>query len=104
MEKWTQEQYAALLQEKKQQAHDRMWLYIDVNAKELLDECEPKTKNITSVCKAMLEGMLEGDQFVVEPKIKSRIAGKLTVRYYTDNLSPQRRTWVQAQADQNSLT
>lgn len=28
MEKWTQEQYAARLQEMKQEAHDKMWLYI----------------------------------------------------------------------------
>ena len=34
MEKWTQEQYAARLQEMKQEAHDKMWLYIEVNAKE----------------------------------------------------------------------
>ena len=31
MEKWTQEQYAARLQEMKQEAHDKMWLYIEVN-------------------------------------------------------------------------
>ena len=47
----------------------------------------------------MLAQMLEGDCFVVEPKVKSRIAGKLTVRYYVDNLSPERRTWEEAQAD-----
>ena len=39
MEKWTQEQYAARLQEMKQEAHDKMWLYIEVNAKEFMNEC-----------------------------------------------------------------
>ena len=46
MEKWTQEQYAARLQEMKQEAHDKMWLYIEVNAKEFMNECEPGVKNL----------------------------------------------------------
>lgn len=96
--KWTQEQYADYLQEKKQTAHDKMWLYIDVNAKDLMEECEPGVKNITPACKAMLAAMLEGDTFEAEPKVKSRIAGKLTIRYYVDNLSPERRTWAEANA------
>ena len=69
MEKWTQEQYAARLQEMKQEAHDKMWLYIEVNAKEFMNECEPGVKNLASCCKAMLDAMLEGDGFIVEPKI-----------------------------------
>ena len=69
MEKWTQEQYAARLQEMKQEAHDKMWLYIEVNAKEFMNECEPGAKNLASCCKAMLDAMLEGDGFIVEPKI-----------------------------------
>ena len=60
MEKWTQEQYAARLQEMKQEAHDKMWLYIEVNAKEFMNECEPGAKNLASCCKAMLDAMLEG--------------------------------------------
>lgn len=99
MEKWTQEQYEHYMRQKKQQAHDALNLYIDVNAKDLQNECEPGSKNITAACKAMLAVMLEGDGFVVEPKVRSRIAGKLTIRYYVDNLSPWRRTWVQAQEE-----
>lgn len=44
MEKWTQEKYEHKLQEMKQAAHDNLWLYIEVNAKDLMDECEPNTK------------------------------------------------------------
>lgn len=93
MAKWTQEQYAAELKNKKQEAHDKMWLYVEINAAELLEECEPKVKNLTTCCKAMLDAMLEGDFFVVEPKVKSKVAGKLTVRYYVDNLHPSRRKY-----------
>ena len=57
MEKWTQEQYATRLQEMKQEAHDKMWLYIEVNAKEFMNECEPGVKNLASCCKAMLDAM-----------------------------------------------
>ncbi len=98
MEKWTQEQYAARLQEEKQEAHDKMWLYIEVNAKEFLEKYEPGVKNLTNCCKALLDGMLEGDEFIEEPKSRTKIAGKLTVRYYVDNLSPERRKYSEVNA------
>ena len=41
MEKWTQEQYEQYLKTRKQNAHDALNLYIEVNAKEMQDECEP---------------------------------------------------------------
>jgi len=53
---------------------------------------------VTAVCKAMLETMLEGDHFIIEPKIKSKVSGALRVRYYVDNLSPERRTYAEANA------
>ena len=37
--------------------------------------------------------MLEGDGFIVEPKNKSKCAASLTIRYYVDNLSPERRKY-----------
>ncbi len=97
MEKWTIEQYEDVLKKKKQEAHDKMWLYMDVNAKDLLNECEPGVKNLTAACRGMLNQMLEGDEFETEPKIRTKIAGTLTIRYYVDNLSPERRTWKEAQ-------
>lgn len=93
MEKLTKDAYAEILWNKKVEAHDKQWLYIEVNAKELLDECEPGIKNQNTCCKAMLDAMLEGDYFIVEPKNKSKCAGSLTIRYYVDNLSPERRKW-----------
>lgn len=99
MEKWTIDQYNTRLQELKKEAHDKMWLYIELNAKEFLTDCEPGAKNLASCCKAMLANMLEGDEFIVEPKIRTKIAGALTVRYYVDNLSPERRTYKEAMAN-----
>ena len=93
MEKWTQEQYATRLQEMKQEAHDKMWLYIELNAGELKENCEPGVNNISPCCKAMLDAMLEGDGFIVEPKIRTKIAKALTIRYYVDNLHPDRRKY-----------
>ena len=48
----------------------------------------------------MLSKMLEGDGFIVEPKSRSKCAGTLTIRYYVDNLSPERRTYAEAMEDQ----
>ena len=36
MEKLTMQDYLNCLQAKKQEAHDKQWLYIEVNAKDLL--------------------------------------------------------------------
>ena len=99
MEKWSVDQYKERLWSMKCEAHDKLWLYIEINAKEWMNECEPDTNNLTACCKAMLEMMLEGDYFIVEPKNRSKVAGALTVRYYVDNLSPDRRTYAQALAD-----
>ncbi|WP_367652819.1 hypothetical protein [Holdemania filiformis] len=49
--------------------------------------------NLTACCKAMIEIMLEGDRFMELPKVKTKIGGALTVRYYCDNLSPERRKY-----------
>ena len=96
MEKWTQEQYAQQIQALKQEAHDKMWLYIELNAKDFMNECEPGVKNLNSCCKAMVNAMLEGDKYIVEHKIRTKVAGALTIRYYVDNLSPERRTYKEA--------
>jgi len=96
MEKWTQEQYAQQIQALKQEAHDKMWLYIELNAKDFMNECEPGVKNLNSCCKEMVNAMLEGDTYIVEPKIRTKVAGALTIRYYVDNLSPERRTYKEA--------
>ena len=44
MEKWSIEQYCDRLQAMKCEAHDKLWLYIEVNAKEFMNECEPGVK------------------------------------------------------------
>lgn len=90
--------YIERLQAKKQEAHDKQWLYIEVNAKELLEEVEPGIKNQVTCCKAMLDAMLEGDGYIVEPKIKTKCAGTLTIRYYVDNLSPERKKYAEVNA------
>lgn len=95
MNKLTMSDYVERLQGKKVEAHDKQWLYIEVNAKELLEECEPGVKNLNTCCKGMMDAMLEGDYFVVEPKNKSKCAGTLTIRYYVDNLSPERKKWAE---------
>ena len=45
MEKLTMNDYAQILWNKKIEAHDKQWLYIEVNAKEWMEECEPGVKN-----------------------------------------------------------
>ncbi len=98
MAKKTQMEYVEIINQKKHECQAMGWVWFELNAKELNEEIEPKTSNVTAVCKAMLETMLEGDHFIVEPKIKTKVSGALRVRYYVDNLSAERRTYAEANA------
>mgnify|MGYP000005955808 FL=1 len=93
MDKFTIADYIEKLQAKKEEAHNKQWLYIECNAKDLMEELEPGVKNMTTCCKAMLEALLEGDIILAAPKTKNMCGSALTLRYYVDNLSPERRKY-----------
>jgi len=88
-EPMTAAEYAEKIRAKKQEAHDKNWLYIEVNAGDLNREFEEK-ENLVEVCTAITDELLEGDSFVLDPLGTS---AALTVRYYVDNLSPDRRKY-----------
>ncbi|MCI2154935.1 MAG: hypothetical protein PUG17_04195 [Stecheria intestinalis] len=75
---------------KKWEAHNMNWLYIEVNAGDLMTELEAGVNNIETCCNAILDCMLEGDTFIVQT---DKPDTKLTVRYYCDNLAEDRRKW-----------
>ena len=93
MAKLTMNDYSAKLQEMKWEAHNKEWLYIEVNAKDLMNELEPGAKNINTACKAILDALLEGDRILVTPKTKTGMGTALTVRYYVDNLHESRQKY-----------
>lgn len=95
VEKQTAQKYIDVINWKKWEAHHAGILSIEINAGDLLTEVEAGVANITTVCQAMNAVMLEGDDYVVASK---RACSKLTVRYYCDNLSPERRTYAEANA------
>lgn len=80
--------YVDVINWKKGEANGAGWLYIEVNAGDLNAEVEAEVENIKTVCEAIHECMLEGDDYLVYPK---KADASLTVRYYTDNLSEDRR-------------
>ncbi len=90
------QEYKDVINWKKWEAHNMNWLYIEVNASDLMTELEAGVNNIETCANAILDCMLEGDHFIVEPK-GDRIAPELTVRYYCDNLSEDRRKWADVQ-------
>ena len=93
MEKLTLEQYTSIINNKKLEAQSKQWLYIEVNAKELMNELEPGAKNINTACKAIYEALLEGDSILVKPETKTGMGVALTVRYYVDNLHESRQKY-----------
>ena len=88
--KKTVRSYKKMINDKKKEAHDKNWLYIELCAKDLIAEAEDEADNIKTVCRAMMETMLEGDGFIREPRTYDRIGHEMTVRYYCDNLDPSR--------------
>lgn len=85
----TAAQYADKIRQKKKEAQDKNWLYIEVNAGDLNKEFE-EIENLEAVCTALTDELLEGDCFIVDPFGTSP---DLTVRYYVDNLSPDRKKY-----------
>lgn len=95
VEKKTVKEYEDIINWKKGEAHAMDWLYIEVNANDLLTEVEAGVNNLKTVCQAILNCMLEGDGFIVEPKGKTKVSETLTVRYYCDNLSDERKKFYE---------
>lgn len=91
VEKQDKQKYVDVINWKKGEAHAMDWLYIEVNAGDLNAEVEAGVANLKTVCDAMRECMLEGDEFITEPARKT--GATLTVRYYCDNLSEDRRKY-----------
>ena len=59
-------------------------------------EIEAGVANLKTCCEAIRECMLEGDEFIEEPARKT--GASLTVRYYCDNLSEDRRKYSEVNA------
>lgn len=83
-----EEEYLGLINGKKWEANGKGWLYIEINAGDLLNEAEPCADNIQTAVNAVRDAMLEGDQYLNDSD-----SADLTVRYYCDNLSPERRKY-----------
>ncbi len=90
VEKKSFQEYKDVINWKKWEAHNMNWLYIEIEAGEIMNELEAGVNNIKTVCEAMLDSMLEGDTFLVESE---KASTKLKVRYYCDNLSEDRRKY-----------
>jgi hypothetical protein len=86
-------EYEDIINWKKGEAHAMDWLYIEINAGDLLTEVEAGVDNLTATCNAILNCMLEGDGFIVDPAEDNKVSESLTVRYYCDNLSPERKKY-----------
>ena len=95
--KKTVKDYEDVINWKKGEAHAMDWLYIEINANDLLTEVEAGVDNMENCCQGILNCMLEGDRFIVEPAEANKVSNTLTVRYYCDNLSPERRKYFDVQ-------
>lgn len=84
--------YVDVINWKKGEAHAMDWLYIEVNAADLYAEIVDGS--LADACKAVLDTMLEGDTFITGDE-KATNEATLTVRYYCDNLSEDRKSYFE---------
>lgn len=85
----TEQEYEQIINFKKHEFQANGWNALDLNAGRLLASASDIDENIGAVNTAMHACMLEGDQFLSE----DREGASMTVRYYCDNLSEQRRKY-----------
>ena len=89
--KKTVKDYEDAINWKKGEAKALDWLYIELSADALLTQFEAGKDNLKTVCQALYNCMLEGDYYIVEPTEDNCALGTVAVRFYCDNLSPERK-------------
>ena len=79
--------YLRILQQKKQEAHDRGEKWIEISSKELHQEVSPEHATMPTCCQAIYKLLYQGDEILQRPKGQTGFGSHLRVRYYVDNLN-----------------
>lgn len=82
--KMSVQDYCDKINWKKGEAQFAGKLYMEISASDLVNEFENGVSNLTTAKKAVKECLLIGDEILTSTRTD------LTVRYYVDNLSPER--------------
>ncbi len=85
----TEKQYADMILFRKKEFNLNGWNALDMKAEDLIKAAEATEKDLPACIKAMKYHMLEGDTFLKGNEHTA--TADLTVRYYCDNLRPDRR-------------
>lgn len=83
--------YLNELEQRKKEAHDKGWKYIDINSKQLHAEISPNHATMPTCCQAIYKLMFIGDEIIESPKGNTGFGSHLTVRFYVDNLENRER-------------
>ncbi|MDD6727350.1 MAG: hypothetical protein PUE16_08475 [Lactimicrobium massiliense] len=89
----SREEFEKIILFKKQEFSINGWNALEINAKDLMSSIGAGDEDLMAAVEAMQECMLEGDCFINDPGSDHRLSPELTVRYYCDNLSPDRRKY-----------
>lgn len=89
----TKEDFETIIRFKKNEFHTSGWNALDINAGTLVELDGDSEDDIVPAVDAMRDCMLEGDCFLNDPGAQDRYKPELTVRYYCDNLSPNRKKY-----------
>ena len=68
--------------------------YLEISAKELMEQLNEGNATLITCCSAMRQCMLENDEILVEPTGKKNVSTKMKVRYYTDDLENRKSVYV----------
>ncbi|MEE1411371.1 MAG: hypothetical protein U0J83_05065 [Bulleidia sp.] len=90
----TKEEFETIILFKKNEFHTSGWNALDINAGTLVELDGDSKEDIVAAVDAMKACMLEGDCYLNDPGKENRYKPELTVRYYCDNLSDDRRKYM----------
>lgn len=83
--------YISEITRRKEEAHEKGWLYIDITSKTLHGEISPNHATMPTCCQAIYKLLLEGDEILEKPKGNTGFGSHLSVRYYVDHLEGRNR-------------
>lgn len=86
--------YLNELEKRKQEAHEKGWLYLDISSKQLHAEVSPNHATMPTCCQAMYKVAYEGDELLEKPKGNTGFGSHLTIRYYVDHLENRERMFL----------
>ena len=86
--------YKSLIETLRDKSLNEGHSYLEISAKELMEQLNEGNATLITCCSAMRQCMLENDEILVEPTGKKNVSTKMKVRYYTEDMDTRQSIYV----------